>query len=291
MSSLTLLQAALRLANQTDGLQVPGHIAWRAHNESLKRTLKDDKDTLFICAASRHEELTAQLGQAQGKAFSPNVHDVDTAMFSNIYWEGFNAEPEFSRSAESLYERLKRHGRLIFPAILSDEEAVSLRAFTVEGLECKNALTESAIAEQLCKAGFHGITYELASEVPVSIQDGIEFRLFTVTAYKGKAGVCLDQGHAVIYKGPWKHTVDDDGHTYQRGVRIAVCEKTFNLLMSAPYQGQFIPVRCYVEPALEKSSFFDCNTPSVRDPKVTKGLVPILGSTEESCCADGSSCC
>lgn len=293
MSSLTLLQAALRLANQTEGLQVPGHIAWRAHNEALNRSLKDGKDTLFICSASRNDELTAQLGLAQGVAFSSSANEADpaAAVFANIYWEGFNAEPEFGRIAQSLYERLQRHGRLVFPAILSDEEAVSLRAFTVEGLECSNALTEAAIAEQLCEAGFHGITYELASEVPVSIQDGIEFRLFTVSAYKGKAGVCLDQGHAVIYKGPWKHTVDDDGHTYQRGVRTAVCEKTFNLLMSAPYQGQFIPVRCYVEPALDKSGFFDCNTPSIRDPKVTKGLVPIAGSAEESCCADGTSCC
>ncbi|MGH8395401.1 MAG: methyltransferase type 11, partial [Pseudomonas sp.] len=68
MSSLTLLQAALRLANQTDGLQVPGHIAWRTHNEALNRSLKDGKDTLFICSASRNDELTAQYGQAQGVA-------------------------------------------------------------------------------------------------------------------------------------------------------------------------------------------------------------------------------
>ena len=99
MSSLTLLQAALRLANQTDGLQVPGHIAWRAHSEALNRSLKDGKDTLFICSASRNDELTTQYGQAQGVAFSPSVDDADptAAVFANIYWEGFNAEPEFGR--------------------------------------------------------------------------------------------------------------------------------------------------------------------------------------------------
>ena len=164
MSSLTLLQAALRLANQTEGLQVPGHIAWRAHNEALNKSLKDGKDTLFICPASRNDELTAQFGQADGVTFSSSANGADpaAAAFANIYREGFNAEPEFGRIAQSLYERLQRHGRLVFPAILSDEEAISLRAFTVEGLECSNALTESAIAEKLCEAGFHGITYELA---------------------------------------------------------------------------------------------------------------------------------
>ncbi|HBN9841387.1 methyltransferase type 11 [Pseudomonas aeruginosa] len=300
MSSLSLLQAALRLANQTEGFQAPGHIAWRAHTESLKSVLADGKNTLFICPENRRHELTAQYGQAQGSAFSPSVNssqdrpngtDNTSAAFSTIYWEGFNAESDFSHYAQSIYERLKRQGRLVFPAILADEQTDSVRPFVVEGLECRTAITEPLVAENLCEAGFHGITYALASEVPVCIQDGIEYRLFTISAYKGKAGVCLDQGHAVIYKGPWKHTVDDDGHTYLRGVRTAVCEKTFNLLMSQPYQGQFIPVRCYVEPPLEKSGFFDCNTPSIRDPKVTKGLLPITGSAEESCCANGSSCC
>ena len=33
----------------------------------------------------------------------------------------------------------------------------------------------------------------------------------------------------LIYRGPFREVVDDDGHVLRRGVRTAVCEKTFGL--------------------------------------------------------------
>jgi hypothetical protein len=34
-------------------------------------------------------------------------------------------------------------------------------------------------------------------------------------------GAASDQ--AVVYAGPWKRVEDDDGHSFERGVRSAVC--------------------------------------------------------------------
>ena len=74
-----------------------------------------------------------------------------------------------------------------------------------------------------------------------------------MTAYKGKEGPCIERNHAVIYRGPWKQVVDDDGHTLERGARMAVCDKTFKLYSQAPYAGQFILVPPREEVALENA--------------------------------------
>ena len=58
-----------------------------------------------------------------------------------------------------------------------------------------------------------------------------------MTAYKGKEGPCIERNQAVIYRGPWKQVVDDDGHTLERGARMAVCDKTFKLYSQAAVCG------------------------------------------------------
>lgn len=68
--------------------------------------------------------------------------------------------------------------------------------------------------------------------------EGIEFRAVTVAAYKGKHGECRDHGQAVIYPGPFKAVLDDDGHVLERGVPTAVCATTFQLYAHAPYAGR-----------------------------------------------------
>ena len=91
-------------------------------------------------------------------------------------------------------------------------------------------------------AKFHGMQIEELRSEAYQTVEGIEFRAITVTAYKGKEGPCIERNHAAIYRGPWKQVVDDDGHTLERGARMAVCDKTFKLYSQAPYAGQFILV-------------------------------------------------
>ena len=42
-------------------------------------------------------------------------------------------------------------------------------------------------------------------------------RSVTVIAYKGKEGPCIDQKHAVVYRGPFREVVDDDGREVPPG--------------------------------------------------------------------------
>ena len=81
----------------------------------------------------------------------------------------------------------------------------------------------------------------LAAGLPWQTVEGIEFRSVTVTAFKGQGSECLDKGHAVIYRGPFSQVHDDDRHYYPRGERIAVCERTFTMLIDR-YPDDFIGI-------------------------------------------------
>jgi hypothetical protein len=85
--------------------------------------------------------------------------------------------------------------------------------------------------------------------------------------------------------------VDDDGHTLPRGMRIAVCDKTFKLYSQPPYEGQFIlvPPREEVTPA--KAGVFDCARDHKRDPRETKGLDYKVTQLSGSVCGPDSNCC
>jgi arsenite methyltransferase len=94
----------------------------------------------------------------------------------------------------------------------------------------------------------------------------------TVAAYKGKEGPCWDQKHAVVYRGPFREVEDDDGHLLRRGVRTAVCEKTFRLYSQEPYREhlELVPPRVLIP--LEDAPPFPCTGGALRrHPRETKG--------------------
>jgi hypothetical protein len=186
---------------------------------------------------------------------------------------------------------LKDGGRIAVFDNVSDEPSPDhLKADPELWSGCvSGALTETAFIRCLEEAGFHGITVDKYDENPWQIVEGIEYRSITVQAFKGKEGPCIEKNHAVIYKGPWKSVEDDDGHTYYRGQRMAVCEKTFNLLTREPYADTVIPVPP-PQPVAEEREF-DCSRPTIRDPKETKsGVMPVTTAPAEDCGPE-TGCC
>jgi hypothetical protein len=111
----------------------------------------------------------------------------------------------------------------------------------------------------------------------------------TVAAHKGKDGACLDQKHAVIYRGPFREAVDDDNHVFRRGVRTAVCAKTYHIFSQEPYRShvELIPPRVLVP--LEEAPPFACGTIAPRrDPRETKGADDLVTTEARSgTCAAG----
>ena len=192
-----------------------------------------------------------------------------------------------------MYRVLKRGGRVAISDIVSDEpvpehlaQDPNLWSACVSG-----AFQEEDFLRAFDDAKFHGIQIEEFSSQAYQTIEGIEFRAVTVTAYKGKEGPCLERNQAVVYRGPWKQVVDDDGHTLNRGARMAVCDKTFRLYSQPPYAGQFILVPPRAEIALQDAGAFDCSHDHKRHPRETKGAEFKVTQLSGSACGPGSSCC
>src|SRR5690606_20787892 len=137
-----------------------------------------------------------------------------------------------------MFRVLKKGGRCVISDIVSDEDVPpDMQADPDLWSGCiSGAFREDLLLKAFEDAGFHGITLVERSETPWKTIRGIEFRSVTVQAFKGKQGPCMEHNQAVIYKGPWKKVIDDDGHVLERGQRMAVCAKTFALFQRAPYR-------------------------------------------------------
>ena len=192
-----------------------------------------------------------------------------------------------------MFRVLKIGGRVAISDIVSDEPVPEpmqndpdLWSGCISG-----AFQEREFLRAFEEAGFYGIAIAKRDSAPWRTIEGIEFRSVTVTAHKGKQGPCLERKQAVIYAGPWAKVEDDDGHVLERGVPVAVCDKTYRLYSREPYGGQIIPVPPLVEIALEDAGQFDCMRSVLRHPKETKGEDYQLttGAAAGVCGPDG--CC
>lgn len=192
----------------------------------------------------------------------------------------------FGRALGEGLRILAQDGMLYMTALVADEP-LERPPGPVMGVPAgiRHLPVEKELLDAVGRAGFHGLELTLLHDAPVLARDGVEARIFGIRAYKGKQGPCYDQGHAVLYRGPWLQVMDDDDHVYRRGERTAVCRKTYDLLMRPPYVGQFVGLPSCQEPPLPEAPIFDCRTPALRDPAVTKGRRPLRESTS-ACCSD-----
>jgi len=192
-----------------------------------------------------------------------------------------------------MYRVLKRGGRAVISDIVSDEPVPEHLAKDPDLWSAcvSGAFQEEEFLRAFEEAKFHGIQIEELRSEAYQTVEGIEFRAITVTAYKGKEGPCIERNQAVIYRGPWKQVVDDDGHTLERGARMAVCDKTFKLYSQPPYEGQFVLVPPRDEIAIKNAGVFDCARDHKRHPRETKGVEFKVTQLSGSVCGPGSNCC
>ncbi len=192
-----------------------------------------------------------------------------------------------------IFRVLKRGGRAVISDIVSDEEVPEHMQNDPELWSgcISGALTEEGFIKAFEDAGFYGIETLKFEDEPWRTIEGIEFRSVTIQAFKGKQGPCFERNQAVIYNGPFKEVLDDDGHRMERGVRYAVCDKTYNLYRKKPYAEYFNFVDPLEEVPLDAAQPFDCNRTTRRHPKESKGQEYNATTEANSQCCDGGSCC
>lgn len=229
----------------------------------------------------------------KSKAENPLVADdsIDVIL-SNCVLNLVRPEDKKQMFAE-MFRVLKKGGRVAISDIVSDEDVpehlqndAELWSGCISG-----AFREDSFIEAFERAGFYGIQIVKRDEKPWRVVEGIEFRSITIVAYKGKQGACFERNQAVIYKGPWKKVFDDDGHALERGARIAVCDKTFQIYSKEPYASQMILVEPVENIALENAAEFNCQRTIKRSPRETKGLEYNLTDLTGEMCSDSGDCC
>src|SRR5574341_264814 len=192
---------------------------------------------------------------------------------------------------EEMFRVVRRGGRAAISDIVSDEDVpADLQRDPKLWSGCiAGAYREDAFLEAFDRAGFYGMEIVKRDEKPWRTIQGIEFRSITVVAQKGKQGPCWERKQAVIYRGPWRKVIDDDGHVLERGERMAVCDKTFQMYNREPYAGELLSIEPYETISLEEAKAFDCSRSAVRDPRETKGLdYEVTDQSGKGCCEPGA---
>jgi SAM-dependent methyltransferase len=216
----------------------------------------------------RAEALADQLRQARPLVADGSVDVVVSNCVLNL------VRPELKPQLfAEIHRVLRRGGRAVISDIVGDEPVPAhLQADPELWSGCiSGALTEEGFLRAFEQAGFYGIRVLARQGEPWRTVEGIEFRSLTVEAFKGKEGPCVERLQAVVYRGPFKEVLDDDGHRMERGVRYAVCDKTWQILQREPYREHFDPVPPRLEVPLDQALPFDCSRTARRHPRETKG--------------------
>lgn len=192
---------------------------------------------------------------------------------------------------EEIYRVLNRGGRAVISDIVCDEDVpedlqddAELWSGCISG-----AFREDEFLQAFEDAGFYGVQVLKMDKEPWQTVKGIEFRSMTIEAFKGKEGDCLERNQAVIYKGPFKKVLDDDGHAMERGKRYAVCDKFYDIYGKAPYSEMFELVDPKEDIPLSDADQFDCSITRERHPRETKGQDYDVTTTGGERC--GADCC
>jgi len=202
--------------------------------------------------------------------------------------------PEDRRQLFSeIFRVLKLGGRATISDIVADEQVPEhLKNDPELWSGCiSGAFREDEFLKAFEEAGFYGVEIAARQAEPWRTVEGIEFRSVTIVAYKGKQGPCWERNQAVIYRGPFKRVEDDDNHVYYRGERMAVRDKTFQLLQKPPCEGQFVLVEPLEPVPADEARPFDCSRPHHRHPRETKGQDYDTTTEGGGACTDGGNCC
>jgi ubiquinone/menaquinone biosynthesis C-methylase UbiE len=235
----------------------------------------------------RAQELAAELRVSHPLVRDDSVDVVVSNCVLNL------VEPQDKpRLFAEICRVLKKGGRAVISDIVSDEdvpEAMQQDPTLWSGC-ISGALREDLFMKAFEDAGFYGVRLLKRDAQPWQTVQGIEFRSLTVEAFKGKQGECRELNQAVIYRGPFREVLDDDGHRLRRGERVAVCDKTFQLYRKSPYADffEFVEPRVPVKP--EEAKPYDCGRTKLRHPRETKGL-DYDATTEAAKCCDGGTFC
>lgn len=171
-----------------------------------------------------------------------------------------------------VFRVLKPGGRAVISDIVSSAQVPAhLRNDPELWSGCiSGAYEEFAFLEAFESAGFIGLQIIERQPAPWMVVESIEFRSLTIQAFKLKPPLQNVSKGEVIYRGPWRRVIDDEGHEFIRGKRTSVSSHVYTQMIQEPFSSQMISA----EPASERAE--------------SKGILEI--ASDQSCCRAGTKC-
>lgn len=189
-----------------------------------------------------------------------------------------------SQLITEIFRVLKSGGRVAISDIISDEYvSAEMKADPKLWSGCiSGVFQEKEFLQKFIDAGFYAVSYDKWDQSPWKVINNIEFRSVTLAAIKPEQVTELDQGHTVIYKGPFASVTDDKGYEFDRGDRIAVSNIHYNALLASAYSNDFVFIEPKEKPCCAvtwNSSMFSIRT--IADSKIGTSA---SSDSESSCC-------
>ncbi len=225
------------------GAGIDVFIAARRVGPSGRATGVDMTDAMLAVAEENRPLVASRLGYDVvdfRKGFLEDIpapsKSVD-AVTSNCV---VNLSPDKGRVFAEIWRILKDHGRVVIADIVSGGEVPPhLKTNPELWGECTvGALTGEGFVAALERAGFYGV--EVLKKTYWKSIEGHPFYSMTVRGWKfEKTAGCVFRGQRAVYLGPGKAFVDEEGHTFPRGLEVEVCTDTAAKLSRIPYAGVF----------------------------------------------------
>jgi ubiquinone/menaquinone biosynthesis C-methylase UbiE len=200
--------------------------------------MRDAAHRNLTLAASQNGWFQSEFVQiVEGDAFSLPVADSSVDVVAQNCLFNIFEPVDLSQALNEAYRVLKPGGRLIMsdpiatrpiPAHLQQDER--LRAMCLSG-----ALTYEQYIQRILQAGFgqveirarrpyrllDRITYQLEADLLLESLDSVAFKVLIP-----EDGACVFTGKTAIYSGTDAYFDDNAGHILNKGVPLAVCDKT-----------------------------------------------------------------
>jgi arsenite methyltransferase len=259
----------------------------KGHIQDLALDVRAMEEQLARQPISDSLSLSAfQSWQAEQRRSRPLVADASVDLVISNCVLNLVDDADKVQLVHEIFRVLKPGGRVAICDIVADEPIPSsLKADPALWSGCiSGAFVEHEFVAAFVDGGFAAVRIDQWSVEPWRVVDGIEFRSVTLTAVKGEGKICIDRGHAVIYRGPYAEVRDEEGHVFPRGERMAVCERTFRSITEGPYRDDFVGIA----PRVLSEPVAWCAPPNTRRAAAdTKGGQQIIGGD----CGSGASCC
>jgi catechol 2,3-dioxygenase-like lactoylglutathione lyase family enzyme len=146
---------------------------------------------------------------------------------------------EKTRLLKEAQRVLQPGGRIVLHTLVTEKELPGgLRPLPGPAAKVQRVPLEKEPIQMLEDAGFAAVTLEKFPAAPCFQQDGIGMRESLVSARKASPAAGTGE-RLVLYRGPYRQVVDDEGRAYPRGERVPVSARGWALLRSGPCADQF----------------------------------------------------